>query len=79
MFLKKELLIFLSLFIVLAIGMHYHAWMYDPLEHIFALPSSSLGVFHPLYLTFGLYIFIGFIRLIVAFIKRVFFSKAKEE
>ena len=76
MFFKKELLIFLSLFFVLAIGMHYHAWMYDPLEHIQALSSSSLGSFHPLYLTLAVYISVGIIRLIVGVLKRVFSSKA---
>ncbi|MEA2073254.1 MAG: hypothetical protein U9O86_06670 [Campylobacterota bacterium] len=53
--------------------------MYDPLEHIQALSSSSLGSFHPLYLTLAVYISVGVIRLIVAFVKRIFFSKVKEE
>ena len=56
--------------------MHYHAWMYDPLEHIQALSSSSLGSFHPLYLTLAVYISVGIIRLIVRVLKRVFSSKA---
>jgi len=68
---KKEFIIFLSLFLFLAIGMHFSAWVSAPIAHIQALSDSPLGTFHPLYITFLLYLLILIIRGIVIFMKRV--------
>ena len=70
---KKELLIFIGLFLFLAIGMHFKQWTSYPVEHLLALPNASaygFGMEHPFVFTFILYIIIGFFRLI-----NKFFSK----
>lgn len=70
---KKELLIFVGIFLFLAIGMHFKEWMSMPLEHIAALPKAGaygLGAFHPLIFTAALYLIIGFFRGIIALVKR---------
>jgi len=48
---KKELMIFLGIFLVLALGMHFKQWISHPIEHIMALPDAGaygLGPWHPL-------------------------------
>jgi len=69
---KKEFFIFLSLFLFLAIGMHFSAWISHPAEHIKALQDSPLGLFHPLYITFIVYFLILILRSIVKVIQKVF-------
>jgi len=69
---KKEFFIFLSLFLLLAIGMHFSAWLSTPVEQIQALSGSPLGLFHPLYITLVFYLFILVLRVIGKFLKRVF-------
>ena len=62
---KKELIIFLGIFLFLAIVMHFKEWISHPIEHIMVLPDAGaygLGPFHPLIITFVLYAFIGLIR-----------------
>jgi len=62
---KKELTIFLSIFVVLALGMHFKEWMSHPLEHIMALPDAGafgLGPFHPLIITLFFYVILGLFR-----------------
>ena len=62
---KKELLIFLGIFLFLAIGMHFKEWMSHPIEHIMALPSAGaygLGAVHPLIFTAIVYLFFGIFR-----------------
>ncbi len=51
---KKELLIFIGIFLFLAIGMHFKEWTSHPIEHIIALPTSAaygIGMVHPLVFT----------------------------
>lgn len=69
--LLKEVLIYLSIFIVLALGVHVNAWVSSPIAHIKALPSSSMGALHPLLLSFGVYAIVALIRGVVKFIKKV--------
>lgn len=48
---KKQLLLFIGVFLFLAIGMHFQEWLSHPVEHLMALPSAGaygLGMFHPL-------------------------------
>ena len=62
---KKELIIFLVIFLFLAIGMHFKEWISHPIDHIMALPQAGafgLGPFHPLIITFVVYAFISLIR-----------------
>ncbi len=63
---KKELYIFIGIFLFLAIGMHFNEWMNYPIEHLMALPNASsygLGWEHPLVYTFIVYIIAWVIRL----------------
>jgi len=65
---KKELLIFIGIFLFLAIGMHFKEWMSHPIEHIIGLPNSAaygIGMIHPLVFTFIGYILFVFVRFIV--------------
>ena len=70
---KKELTIFIGLFLFLAIGMHFGEWTTHPIEHIIALPNAGaygLGAFHPLIFTALLYIVISLFRAIIKFFRR---------
>ncbi|MEA3512227.1 MAG: hypothetical protein U9R37_01355 [Campylobacterota bacterium] len=74
---KKELIIFVGLFLFLAIGMHFKEWMSHPVEHIMALPHASsygLGWEHPIVYTLLLYIIVGIPRVIAKL-----FSKKSEK
>ncbi len=65
---KKELTIFIGVFLFLAIGMHFAEWTSYPIEHLMALPSADaygLGAFHPLIFTTIIYILVIFIRGII--------------
>ena len=68
---KKELIIFIFCFAILSFGMHYKEFLEYPLSHIQSLPNSPLGIFHPLYLTFILYLIIAFIRFISLFVMKL--------
>jgi polyferredoxin len=62
---KKELTIFIGLFLFLAIGMHFKEWISHPIDHIMALPTAGaygIGPFHPLIFTTALYLVIAFFR-----------------
>ncbi len=75
---KKELIIFLAIFVFLAIGMHFKEWTGYPVEHLMALPSSSaygLGAEHPFVFTLIIYIIIGIPR----GIGKIFTKKREEE
>lgn len=55
---KKELIIFIGLFLFLAIGMHFKQWTSAPVEHIGALAHAEafgIGAIHPLLFTVALY------------------------
>ena len=69
---KKELAIFLAIFLFLALGMHLKEWTSHPLEQISALPESPLGPWHPLYISAGVYLVVLVIRLAVAGLRRIF-------
>lgn len=69
---KKELMIFVGIFLFLAIGMHFKEWTSHPIEHLLALPSAGaygLGAIHPfIFTTIGYLLFVsirGIKRLIV--------------
>jgi ABC-type multidrug transport system fused ATPase/permease subunit len=67
----NELKIYLFLFILLALAMHFKAWLNSPIDQIKLLPSSSLGVWHPFIITLGVYIVLSLFRLIINFIKKI--------
>ena len=56
---KKELTIFIGIFLFLAIGMHFKEWLSHPIDHAMALPTAGaygIGPFHPLVFTLALYV-----------------------
>ena len=64
---KKELFIFIGIFLFLAIGMHFKQWLDHPIEHIMALPNAvsyGFGWEHPIVYTLTTYLIIGLPRLI---------------
>lgn len=65
---KKELTIFIGLFLFLTIGMHFKEWTSYPIEHLMALPAAGvygIGAFHPLIFTIALYVIFVFFRAVV--------------
>jgi hypothetical protein len=67
-YMKKELSIFVGIFLFLAIGMHFKEWISHPLEHIMALPSAGaygIGAIHPLVFTVVVYVIFVMLRGIV--------------
>ncbi len=70
---KKELSIFIGIFLFLAIGMHFKEWLSHPIDHVIALPTAGaygIGAFHPLIFTLIVYIIISIFRVIFSFFKR---------
>ena len=58
---KKELFIFIGIFLFLAIGMHFKQWLSHPLEHLTALPDASaygFGFEHPFVFTLVVYLIV---------------------
>jgi hypothetical protein len=71
---KKELIIFVGIFLFLAIGMHFKQWTSHPIEHILALPHAGaygFGAVHPL--VFSIFGYILFVA--IRSIKRLFLAK----
>ncbi len=71
---KREIFIFVGIFLFLAIGMHFAEWTSHPVEHLKALPHASaygLGAEHPLVFTLIVYVIVWIPRAIVkAFTKK---------
>ena len=68
---KKELVIFIVIFLLLALGMHMNQWLTHPMEHIAHLSEQKMP-YHPLLYTFIVYLLVGFFRLIFGFILKLF-------
>lgn len=71
---KKELFIFMGIFLFLAIGMHFKEWVSHPISHIVALPAAGaygLGALHPFIFTLMIYIIFVLFRSIYKGIKRL--------
>jgi len=64
MHLFKEVKIFVSLFLFLALIMHFQAWLDHPLAHIKALSGSPMGLWHPLWITALVYGVVALFRLV---------------
>ena len=72
---KKEFIIFIGIFLFLAIALHFGDWTTDPVGKITRLPDSSsygLGWEHPIVYTLALYILIWIPRAVIKL-----FSKKK--
>ncbi len=66
-------MIFMGIFLFLAIGMHFKEWTSHPIEHILALPNAGaygIGPIHPLVFTLFVYLVFVFFRAIVRFVTR---------
>ncbi|WP_263832914.1 hypothetical protein [Sulfurospirillum oryzae] len=68
---KKEVLVFIVIFLVLALGMHINQWLTHPIEHFNHLSTHKMP-YHPLLYTSIVYIFIGLIRIIIRIIMKPF-------
>ncbi|WP_428026219.1 hypothetical protein [Arcobacter sp.] len=69
---KKELTIFLFIFIVFSLFSHFNEFVTNPIEHISNLPKSSvygLGYLHPFVITFIIYILLWIPRITIKFLK----------
>jgi len=71
-FILKEGMIYLVLFVFLAIAMHFKACITHPLEHIKALPTAPLGTIHPLLFTFLVYLVVLIVRISIRLVKKFF-------
>jgi len=69
---KKESAIFILLFLFLSLAMHFGAWMNHPLLHIESLEKSPLGVWHPLFITFLVYLVLLIVRFLFKLGKKLF-------
>ena len=69
---KKEISVFIGLFLFLSIGMHFKQWIDHPIEHLMNMPHGGAfgipGIIHPFVFTFILY----FLVVILRFIIRIF-------
>lgn len=71
MSLKKEIIIFVSIFLISTFFMHFDAWMSMPIEHISMLATHPLPI-HPLLYSFLIYLLISVLRGILLLFKRIF-------
>jgi len=71
---KRQLLIFLAIFLILTVGIHFQAWVSHPLDHLLSLPESGaygLGMLHPLIFTLLVYLVVAAIAWVGRILKRV--------
>ncbi|MBD3797744.1 MAG: hypothetical protein IE887_08390 [Campylobacterales bacterium] len=72
---KKELYIFLGIFLFLAIGMHFKEWISHPVEHVQALPKAGaygIGAVHPFVFTVVVYLIFIMTRSVYRGVKKLF-------
>lgn len=65
---KRELKVYLIVFLVPAFGMHHKEFISYPIEHITNLPNAAaygFGVIHPIVFSFFIYLFVWLPRLMV--------------
>ena len=70
---KKELIIFVGIFLFLAIGMHFAQWTSHPIEHLMSLPHASaygLGAEHPVVFTLIVYVIVWIPRVLVKLLSK---------
>ncbi len=76
---QKEITIFLITFLFLALVMHFNAWIDHPIQHINSLSSSSLGTWHPIVISFLVYMVVCVGRGLISLWKKIIKNKGKEE
>ncbi|RXJ57893.1 hypothetical protein [Candidatus Marinarcus aquaticus] len=70
---KRELIIFVGIFLILTLGMHHKEWFSHPIEHLQHLPNAGaygIGAIHPLVFTLVVYVMGWVPRGIYRLIKR---------
>lgn len=71
---KKELGIFIGLFLFLAIGMHFKQWIDHPIEHLMNLENGGAfgipGIIHPIVFTLLLYFVIAIPRILMKLVSK---------
>jgi hypothetical protein len=71
---KKQLSLFLGLFLLLAIGYHIEEWIEHPYAHLMGISGGGfgLGVIHPLVFSFAVYMVVMVILWLGNMIKKIF-------
>lgn len=72
--LKREVLIFIVIFLLLSLGMHMNQWLSHPLEHLQQLSIHKMP-YHPLLYTTIVYLLVGLIRAVISAIMKLFIRK----
>ena len=70
---KKEILIFIGVFLFLTLGMHHKEWFAAPVEHLSNLQHAGaygVGMIHPLVFTVAVYVILWIPRGIMRLFKR---------
>lgn len=71
MSIKKEILIFLIIFLISSLIVHFDSWVNTPISHISNLSAHPLSI-HPILYTLFIYIVVLVLRGILLLIKRIF-------
>jgi len=61
----KEILLFISIFLILGLGMHMDKWLSTPIEHFEQLTHHVMP-WHPLIYTALFYLILGVARVLIA-------------
>lgn len=69
--LKKEVVIFIVLFIISSVVIHLSSWISNPLVHFEELFSHMMP-YHPLLYVFLIYIGIVILRIVLSFLIKLF-------
>ena len=59
----REVIIFIAIFLFLALGMHMNQWLTHPIEHLHQLSTHKMS-YHPLLYTTIVYVLLGIVRAI---------------
>ena len=71
---KKEVIIFVVIFLLLALMMHMDAWLTHPLEQLNRLSTHAMP-YHPLLYTIIAYLCVALIRFSIHSIQKLFRRK----
>lgn len=67
---KKDLGIFILIFVLLALGMHFKEWMDHPIEHFESLFTQGWFGLHPLVIALAVFLLFVMLRGIVRFFRK---------
>lgn len=72
--LKREVFIFIVIFVFLSLGMHMNQWLTHPLAHLQQLSIHKMP-YHPLLYTVIVYLLLGLIRAVINTFMKLFRRK----